>query len=156
VTTRIASVRQESLLARLPDAPSDGMRCVGGIKRTAESLVERGWARCVGEGVINGRRFYVRTVEGARMLANLRLGKGGGWMARRGPTMRRPGTSEVGPQREVIAEWRALGTMLAPPGFVLAGWDPGLRFVHPSQRSIELDERLAVHLHALLTRKGSP
>jgi hypothetical protein len=50
---------QKLLLADLPDAPDDGMRCKGGYYRTAKSLQRHGLARCVGGGEMGA--YFVRT-----------------------------------------------------------------------------------------------
>jgi hypothetical protein len=65
---RFPSEQQIALLRRLPDSPSDGLRCTQ-TRRTAESLCRRGEARCVGEHEIFHTRRYVRTEEGRRTLA---------------------------------------------------------------------------------------
>lgn len=70
------TARQRELLAKLPSAPSDGRRCRGGEKVTANALVARGLARCVGlapGNSLGGFRlsevcYYVRTDEGTRAL----------------------------------------------------------------------------------------
>lgn len=56
---------QLKLLRQLPDQPSDGLRCRGGQKATAQALVAKGLAKLVGaSGSWPSIEFYARTPEG--------------------------------------------------------------------------------------------
>lgn len=63
---------QLELLRRLPDSPSDGLRCVGGKKVTAKKLVALGLAKQVGhDGGLRfdaPREYFVRTLYGAALV----------------------------------------------------------------------------------------
>lgn len=55
--------RQRELLARLPNAPSDGKLCKGSRALVANNLVAKGLARVVGVSHL-GSHYYVRTAHG--------------------------------------------------------------------------------------------
>lgn len=55
---------QEKLLLELPDLPSDGRRCSGGRKRSAEALVGRGWAKAIDPVAPR----YARSPEGTKLV----------------------------------------------------------------------------------------
>lgn len=57
---------QEKLLRELPDLPSDGLRCTGSRKRTADTLRSKGLATVT--AVQKLAHWYARTAEGAKQV----------------------------------------------------------------------------------------
>jgi hypothetical protein len=64
------SPEQRTLLAGLPDAPSDGQKVKGSTLRTANALVRRNYARRIGGVIGSEAGFYVRTPTGAKEVAS--------------------------------------------------------------------------------------
>lgn len=66
----LRTLQQWAMLERLPDCPCDGARVTGPRVKTANSLVELGYAERISGVRDGGGGHYGRTAEGRQVLAD--------------------------------------------------------------------------------------